>query len=58
MRLWLRRVAEDFTATKEGFVFSAGGPIWGLDWCPYPEQEAAGEFLFVPVLRLMARTEN
>ena len=34
--------ADEFNGTKEGFIFSAGGPIWGLDWCPYPESKAAG----------------
>lgn len=24
-----------------GFVFNAGRPVWGLDWCPYPERLAA-----------------
>lgn len=24
-----------------GFVFNAGAPVWGLDWCPYPERLAA-----------------
>ncbi|BEJ11379.1 hypothetical protein CspHIS471_0108010 [Cutaneotrichosporon sp. HIS471] len=24
-----------------GFVFNAGAPVWGLDWCPYPERLTA-----------------
>ncbi|OCF32212.1 hypothetical protein I316_06126 [Kwoniella heveanensis BCC8398] len=26
---------------REGHTFFAGGPIWGLDWCPLPETESA-----------------
>jgi transcription factor C subunit 6 len=33
-----------YTTLKEGFIFSAGGPIWGLDWCPLPEAQAARTF--------------
>ncbi|KLT42280.1 hypothetical protein CC85DRAFT_285684 [Cutaneotrichosporon oleaginosum] len=33
----IRNVSESST----GFVFNAGGPVWGLDWCPYPERLAA-----------------
>ncbi|ORY26711.1 hypothetical protein BCR39DRAFT_560442 [Naematelia encephala] len=34
----------EYSTTKSGFVFSAGGPIWGLDWCPLPERLTAGAF--------------
>lgn len=29
-----------FNPTKSGFIFSAGGPIWGMDWCPFPDDKA------------------
>jgi hypothetical protein len=32
-----------FNPSKSGFAFSAGGPIWGLDWCPFPESKAASQ---------------
>lgn len=42
--IWqLTRVALH-TDLREGFIFSAGGPIWGLDWCPLPESQAARTF--------------
>nr|XP_019010200.1 uncharacterized protein I206_04668 [Kwoniella pini CBS 10737]OCF48981.1 hypothetical protein I206_04668 [Kwoniella pini CBS 10737] len=25
--------------SHEGHTFFAGGPIWGMDWCPYPESK-------------------
>ncbi|WWC94831.1 hypothetical protein V866_001681 [Kwoniella sp. B9012] len=25
----------------EGHTFFAGGPIWGMDWCPYPDSKSA-----------------
>lgn len=28
---------------KEGYIFSAGGPIWGMDWCPVPSDKGAGK---------------
>lgn len=26
----------DQDGLRDGFIFSAGGPIWGMDWCPVP----------------------
>ncbi|KAK4689340.1 transcription factor C subunit 6, partial [Tremellales sp. Uapishka_1] len=31
----------DINCMRDGHVFYAGGPIWGLDWCPLPEEKAA-----------------
>ncbi|WVW86023.1 hypothetical protein I302_108061 [Kwoniella bestiolae CBS 10118] len=28
---------------QEGHTFFAGGPIWGMDWCPYPDSKS-GDF--------------
>ncbi|WWD19510.1 hypothetical protein CI109_103971 [Kwoniella shandongensis] len=28
-------------APRVGYTFFAGGPIWGLDWCPYPTAKSA-----------------
>jgi hypothetical protein len=25
---------DEFLHSKPGYVFNAGGPIWGIDWCP------------------------
>ncbi|WRT70352.1 uncharacterized protein IL334_007350 [Kwoniella shivajii] len=26
---------------RKGHTFFAGGPIWGMDWCPYPDSKSA-----------------
>ncbi|WWC64454.1 uncharacterized protein I303_107064 [Kwoniella dejecticola CBS 10117] len=38
--------SKPFSATnpivpREGHTFFAGGPIWGMDWCPTPESESS-----------------
>lgn len=38
---------DEFNTAKEGYVFAAGGPIWGLDWCPYPDNLAERTFTLV-----------
>ncbi|EIW71800.1 hypothetical protein TREMEDRAFT_27087 [Tremella mesenterica DSM 1558] len=35
------KLIHDYSPVSQGFIFSAGGPIWGLDWCPYPERLSA-----------------
>jgi hypothetical protein len=27
-------VTDAFLHSKPGYVLNAGGPIWGIDWCP------------------------
>lgn len=34
-----------YDTLRSSYLFSAGGPIWGQDWCPLPEEQAAREFL-------------
>ncbi|WVF73182.1 hypothetical protein IAT40_008001 [Kwoniella sp. CBS 6097] len=41
------------TVPREGHTYFAGGPIWGLDWCPQPEREAAA---FGPIQYLAVST--
>jgi hypothetical protein len=38
---------DEFNTAKAGYVFSAGGPIWGLDWCPYSDNLAERTFTLV-----------
>ncbi|RSH91739.1 hypothetical protein EHS25_009108 [Saitozyma podzolica] len=40
LTMFSSRRIDEFNTAKEGYVFSAGGPIWGLDWCPYPDNLA------------------
>jgi transcription factor C subunit 6 len=37
---------------KDGFLFAAGGPIWGLDWCPV-SSSSSRQYLAVSTLRDM-----
>lgn len=38
------RVAEtNPIVPRPGFTFFAGGPIWGLDWCPIPRSKSKGK---------------
>lgn len=34
-----RLVADAYMPNKPGFAFNAGGPVWGLDWCPQADDE-------------------
>ncbi|WVR00359.1 hypothetical protein IAU59_007502 [Kwoniella sp. CBS 9459] len=42
------------TTSREGHTFFAGGPIWGMDWCPLPDAEstALGPVLYLAVSTL------
>lgn len=31
--------ADAYLPNKPGFAFNAGGPVWGLDWCPQPDDD-------------------
>lgn len=31
------------TTISSGFLLCAGGPVWGLDWCPYPDRLGNGK---------------
>lgn len=48
---------DQYNPAVDGYVFSAGGPIWGLDWCPYPESASVRtyELLNLTIPELMVR---
>jgi hypothetical protein len=32
----------EFIEGNDGYIFSAGAPVWGLDWCPTLISESEG----------------
>lgn len=38
--------ADESIPDKPGFLFNAGGPVWGLDWCPLPDRSEPSRALF------------
>lgn len=37
------RYVEKYSLMSNGATFCAGGPVWGLDWCPLPEEQITSE---------------
>lgn len=43
LNLILRVAETNPIVPRPGFTFFAGGPIWGLDWCPIPRSKSKGK---------------
>ena len=43
-------MAEPDALGKESYIFSAGGPVWALDWCPVPSSSST-QYMAISALR-------